>query len=107
MLVPAIVGNTNSLVSARQVVAQSSTLFSVMYTVPTGKKFVGTAHADTTGSAIGITPSGGSSTNLSLPALTTSYATVAPLPITLIAGTTVTCQTSGSAVYLMGVESDL
>lgn len=106
MLVPAIVGNTNSLVSARQVVAQSATLFAVMYTVPTGKKFVGTAHADNSGSGIGITPSGGSSTTLTLPGLSTSYAAVAALPITLIAGTTVTCLAS-NGVYLMGVESDL
>lgn len=107
MLVPAIVGNTNSLISARQVVASSAVIGAILYTVPAGKKFVGTIHSDSVGCYVTITPSGGAGVSVASPSIFSSYVSVSPIPVTLISGTIISNNSSAGSTFLVGVESDL
>lgn len=96
----------NSFSSPKQIVASTSGSASVMYTVPTGKKFVGTIWSGIAGGAVSVTPAGGSGVFLNLPGINTSYATSSPMPITLVAGTIITNISTNASQYLVGVETD-
>ena len=106
MLSSGISSSQISYGTPRQIVAQSQTSSQVMYTVPTGKKFQGTVHSTNGGQTVGITPAGGSLTQVVVPGINVSYSSVSPMPITLVAGTVFTNLSSSGVQYLVGVETD-
>lgn len=89
----------------RQIVAATNVVSTVMYTVPSGKKFQGTIYSNNVGQQVSITPAGGVAAAVQLPSIST--APIAPaLPVTLVAGSIVTCLISSNFIYLIGVETD-
>jgi hypothetical protein len=106
MLISSTNASTTSYNNPRQIAAQSQTSSQVMYTVPAGKKFVGTLWSNQAGNNVYITPSGGAAVNINLPGVSTQYAASSPMPVTLVAGTIVTNLATNSPQYLLGVETD-
>lgn len=94
-----------SFSNPRQIVVLGSGSSTVMYTVPTGKKFQGTISSNAIGYSVAITPTGGSMAMFQVPSVSTAPTTPA-LPLTLVAGSIVTNITSGNNSYLIGVETD-
>jgi hypothetical protein len=106
MLTTGTSATINSFSSPRQIAVWSNTSSQVMYTVPTGKKFVGSLWSNQAANSVGITPAGGSATQIGVPGIGTSYAATSPMQITLVAGTIVTNYSTSAAQYLVGVETD-
>lgn len=96
-----------SFSNPRQIVVAQGAASTIMYTVPSGKKFQGTMHTNYAGQTASITPSGGVSATFVIPSAITSYASASALPVTLVAGSIVKNElNSGNPTYLIGVETD-
>lgn len=105
MLSPGSSSSQTSFANPRQIVVVGSGSSTVMYTVPTGKKFQGTISSNTTGYNVAITPTGGSMAMFQVPSVSVAPTTPA-LPLTLVAGSIVTNIQSSNNSYLIGVETD-
>lgn len=106
MLTTGTSATVTSFSSPRQIAVTTNISSQVMYTVPTGKKFQGTIHSNNGGQTVGITPSGGAMAQFAVPTVNTSYSSVSPMPITLVAGTVLTNFGTSGQQYLIGVETD-
>jgi hypothetical protein len=82
-------------------VAGSNTAGTVLYTVPTGRKFIGSFAPQTANCYIVI-----NGIVLVLSQLGTSGSVTAAIPVTLVTGTVITTFGTTSACGLFGVESD-
>lgn len=89
----------------RQIALYNTVSNAVMYTVPLGKKFVGYVYSYGTG-GFNATPAGGSLTTLNTMSIGVAYASVQPILLTFVAGTTI-ANGAGAQTQIIGVESDL
>ena len=104
---PVATPSQTSYSNPRQIVAAQSAGSTVMYTVPSGKKFQGTIHSNYAGQTASITPSGGAAVVFSIPSNATASTASSSLPLTLVAGSTVTnVSPTGNNSMLIGVETD-
>lgn len=96
------VSSQTSFANPRQIAATTTTQGLVIYTVPAGKKFVGSIYSSIGGMSVGITPSGNSLIDFAgIPASFPSPST----GLILVAGSIVTTQTS-NRTFIIGVETD-
>lgn len=91
--------------SPRQI-ATKSTAAQIVYTVPTGRKFVGYIHGTGAQGAYTMTPSNGYAAAMEFPVILMTSLSTTPMLLTLIAGTIIT-NSSANALHIIGVESDL
>lgn len=106
MLINPSPSTTTSMNNPRQIVASSSTNGAVLYTVPSGKKFVGYINGSSSTNTYTVTPSGGFAVSFNAYPVTGTSIGTTPMPLTFIAGTIIT-NTGTNTTFLIGVESDL
>lgn len=105
MLSSGISSSQISYGTPRQIAASTTSSGTVLYTVPTGKKFQGYIYNSGQGQSVGITPSGGSLVQIDLTCPSVGYASATAPLFTLVAGTIITTQSTGRT-NVIGVETD-
>lgn len=105
MLIPSTpVPSTLSIANPKQIAVYTSSS-TVIYTVPTNRKFVGYINGGGSVATYYITPSGGTANLVRASSAQISYQSTTPAQIVLVAGTIISG--GGTELTIFGVESDL